>query len=104
MLHLNNEQNKTQAQSSADRIITLLSPVHQREKKKKNPHLVSPELKHKTHPTQNLHKPLEHVYESRNQKEQRIQPQSLEKGGLKCTKFRKKGEKAEIYCRNEGTT
>ena len=85
-------ETEIQTQSSADGSTTTLSPVHQRGKK---PHLILPELKRETRPTQSSHKPLGHTYEGRNQKEQRIQPQSLGKGGLKHSKFEKKKTKRQ---------
>ena len=45
---------------------------------------------HKSHPTQDLHKPMDQTYEGRNQKEERIQPWSLGKADLKHSKFKKK--------------
>ena len=43
-----------------------------------------------SHPLGSLHKPLDQSLESRNQKEERIQPLSLGKGDLKHNKFFKK--------------
>ena len=63
----------------------------------KRPHLFPPECKHKSY------KPLDQPYEGRNQKEERIQPQSLGKRDLKHDKLKKNNEKAEKYCRKEGT-
>ena len=78
---------KIQTQPSAERVTTLHSSVHQREKK--NPHILPPECKYKSHPTQSLHKPLDQPYEDRNQKKERIQPQSLGKVEIKYNKLKK---------------
>jgi len=66
---------KIQTQSSVDNITTSLSPAHQREKKKKK----------KTHslltegvtPYMKLTQIAGPTYKSRNQKEERIKPQTL---------------------------
>jgi len=59
----NNKQDENTIQSAA-RITTSFSPAHQREKKK----LTSSHQRDKSHPTRNLHKPLDQTYEGRNQK------------------------------------
>ena len=47
------------------------------------------ECRHKTNSTQTLHKPLDQHYDSKKQKEERILPWSLRKGGLKYSKLKK---------------
>ena len=92
MLHTNSKQDKNINQSSADKITTSNRPAHQRkkEKTKTKTNFLPPECKHKSHPTQSLHKPLDQPYEDRNQKKERIQPQSLGKVEIKYNKLRKK--------------
>ena len=89
---------KIQIQSSAEWIITSLSPAHQRKKTKQN------KTQHISHPIRNLHKPLEQHYEGRNQKEERSNLEAQEKETSNTISFKKNYEKAEKYCTNEGTS
>ena len=106
MSHLNNKQNKTQTQSSADRIIISLSFDHQKKNKQTK-------IQHKSYPMGSSHKPLDQTSEGKNKKEERIQPSSREefnfpwslgKGDLKHNNLKNKNnEKAEKYYTNERT-
>ena len=73
-----------QTQSSADRITTSLSLAHQR--KNKQTSKVSAQIS----PYEKLTQTTEPILEGRSQKEERIQPWSLEKGDLRHSKLKKK--------------
>ena len=101
MPHPNSKQDKNINQSSADKITTSNRPAHQRKKEKtKKTNLLPPEFEHKSHHTQNSHKPLDQPYKGRNQKKERIQPQSLGKVDIKYSKLRKKEKKKHQRQRN----
>ena len=67
MPYLNKKQNKTQTQSSPDRITTSFSLAHQRKNKQTK-------TQHKSYPIRSSHISLDQPQEDRNQKEERIQP------------------------------
>ena len=56
---------------------------------KKKTHLFPMECRYKSNSTWSLHKPLDQHYDGKKQKEERILPWSLRKGGLKHNKLKK---------------
>ena len=82
-----------QTQSSADRIMPH-SALPIREKNKQN--LSSKLTLYKAYTNH-----LTNLQEGRNQKQERVQPWSLEKGDLKHNKLKNNNEKVEKYYTNE---
>ena len=77
------QQTKLQTQSSVDRITTSLNLAHQRENKQTN------KISAQISPHKSLTQITGPTLEGRNQKEERVQPWSLEKGDLKNNKLKK---------------
>ena len=99
MPHLHNNNNKTSIISRQDYHLTLPCPSEENKQTNKQTNKNSAQIS----PYKKLTQTTEPTLEGRNQKEERIQPWSLEKWDLEHSKLQKNNEKAEKYYANEGT-
>ena len=76
MPHPNHKEEKNTNPIIGRQDCHLIHPCPSEEKEKKKSHLLTPDPKHKQHPTQSLHKSLDQPYEGRNQKTRKRRPQT----------------------------